>query len=232
MPPPWASYISVESSPMAQDAFPIVLHTARLVLRPYALSDVPELHDLVLRNYPDLLESFPKTVGVVARPDGGAAYIRERLEFWVERKAFWYGLWLRDGGHIGQLQVKNIDWGVPSAELGYFVDAAHRGHGYAAEALGAILKLCLQDRGFKRLYGRILPNNVASMRLVEKLGFAAEGRHQNEFRCGNGKLHDTVYYAITEPVPPGAHPARHVVTRKHRARALLQRLLPPARRAV
>ncbi len=185
---------------MARD-LPTRLDTERLVIRLYEPGDAEALRELIERNREDLLRSFPKTAVIWQSAEACRAYIDGRAELWRTGQAFWAGLWLRDTGeHVGQLHVKQIAWEIPSAELGYFVDAAHRRRGYAAEAARAAVDEFLGSRGFQRLFLRVIPSNVASIRLAESLAFRPEGRHANAFRCGRGELHELICYAKT-PAP-------------------------------
>jgi len=98
---------------------------------------------------------------------------------------------------IGQLQVKNIVWDVPSAELSYFIGSSSKRQGFATEAISAILRAAFEQLGFMRMFVRIIPSNQESISLANKLGFKHEGLHRNEFRCGFGELHDVHYFSLT-----------------------------------
>jgi len=192
------------SSP--EPGLPTRLETERLVIRLYEPGDAAALRELIERNREDLLQSFPKTAMIWQSEDACRQYIDGRAELWRGRQAFWAGLWLRDGQsggaggagvHVGQLHVKQIAWEIPSAELGYFVDAGRRRQGLAAEAVRAAVEEFLGRRGFRRLFLRVIPSNAASVRLARSLGFRFEGRHADAFRCGRGELHDLLCYART-----------------------------------
>ena len=61
-------------------------------------------------------------------------------------------------------------------EVGYILDPAFSGRGYAAEAVGALLALGFDGLGLHRIAARIDERNVASVRVVERLGFRREAR--------------------------------------------------------
>lgn len=182
---------------MPAPPLPTRLETERLIIRLYEPGDGEALRELIERNREDLLDSFPKTAMIWQSVEASRKYIEGRTELWRTRQAFWPGLWLRDGTHVGQLHVKQIAWEIPSAELGYFVDAAHRRRGLAREAVAAAVAEFLGPRGFNRLFLRSLPGNAGSIGLAESLGFKLEGRHANAFRGGRGELHDVLCYAKT-----------------------------------
>lgn len=189
--------------PSTEPGLPTRLETERLIVRLYEPGDAAALRGLIERNREDLLQSFPKTAMIWQSEDACRKYIDGRTELWRTGQAFWAGIWLRGGGegrggaHVGQLHVKQIAWEIPSAELGYFVDAAQRRRGLAAEAVRAAVAEFLGPRGFQRLFLRVIPSNAASVRLAESLGFRLEGRHANAFRCGRGELHELACYAKT-----------------------------------
>lgn len=60
-------------------------------------------------------------------------------------------------------------------EIGYWIGRPHWGRGYAAEALRRMLRLCFRNFALDAVGAEILPDNAASRRVLEKLGFAAAG---------------------------------------------------------
>lgn len=75
-------------------------------------------------------------------------------------------------GHCGLLQ-KQID-GVPELELIYILAAGHWGHGYAREIGTALIDHARKTLRLKRLVALIAPENVASIRTANTLGFTFE----------------------------------------------------------
>ena len=77
---------------------------------------------------------------------------------------------------VGQLTVSTIMAGAArSASIGYWVDGACAGRGIAPMAVAMAADYCFQRRGLHRLEINIRPENAASLRIVEKLGFRDEG---------------------------------------------------------
>ena len=97
---------------------------------------------------------------------------------------------------IGQLAIKNIDWTIPKAELGYFIDQAHEGKGIVTEALQIVIQYAFADLKMNKLFLRTLVGNVGSQKVAEKNGFIKEGILRKEFKSGNNKLEDVVYYGL------------------------------------
>lgn len=59
-------------------------------------------------------------------------------------------------------------------EIGFLLHPDHQGHGYATEAAGAMLALAFETYGLHRVVGRLEARNVASARVLEKLGMRRE----------------------------------------------------------
>ena len=61
-----------------------------------------------------------------------------------------------------------------TAEIGYGIAEPYRGQGYGHEAVAALTAWCLDRPGTRRLAAEVHVDNVASRRLVERLGFRLE----------------------------------------------------------
>ena len=104
---------------------------------------------------------------------------------------------LVDGRFAGQLTVGNIIWGsARSASVGYWIDQQYAGRGVTPTALAMAMDHCFMVVGLHRIEATIRPENRASRRVVEKLGFHEEGMRR---RClhVDGAWRDHVCYAIT-----------------------------------
>jgi len=177
-------------------SFPEHLSTERLVLREYSAGDAAGLLDLVEDNREKLIREFPHTAGLRSLQEVGS-FLQEKRAQWESGKTFCYGIWRKEQpAPIGQIQVKNVAWEIPSAELGYFIGKAWQRQGYASESVRGILRVGFQQLGFQRVYVRILPSNRESFALAKKLGFHEEGSQRKAFRCGLGDLHDVLYLSI------------------------------------
>ena len=78
------------------------------------------------------------------------------------------------GEVIGDLAVNRIADGCIS-EIGFTLAPAHHGKGYASEAAGAMIDALFAQTNVHRIAASIDPANVASMRVLEHLGFRYEG---------------------------------------------------------
>ncbi|AYY14867.1 N-acetyltransferase [Actinobacteria bacterium YIM 96077] len=108
------------------------------------------------------------------------------------------------GRLAGQLGVTNIVWGsARSGTVGYWVDGALAGRGIAPTALAVAVDFCFFRAELHRLEVNIRPENHASLRVVEKLGFREEGMRPRLLHI-DGAWRDHRSFALTvEDVPEG-----------------------------
>ncbi len=121
-----------------------------------------------------------------------------------------------EGRFAGQLTVGNVVRGAfNSAYVGYWVDEAVAGRGVMPTALALVVDHCFTVARLHRIEANIRPENVASQRVVEKLGFRQEGLHQR-YLAIDGAYRDHIGYAVTtEDVPEGMVRRWHRVREQH-----------------
>ncbi|CAM1344290.1 GNAT family N-acetyltransferase [Tenacibaculum amylolyticum] len=95
---------------------------------------------------------------------------------------------------VGLLDVKNIEWSVPKAELGAFIDANHEGKGIVRYLGNELIQQIVTKHKFKKLYCRAAARNIRSIRVVKQLGFELEGTIRCDYRTTKGELVDLNYY--------------------------------------
>ena len=101
------------------------------------------------------------------------------------------------GRFAGQLTVGSIVWGsARSAQVGYWIDEACAGRGVTPTALAMAVDHCFSVIGLHRLEATIRPENHASRRVVEKLGFREEGLRRRSLHI-DGAWRDHLSYAMT-----------------------------------
>ncbi len=61
------------------------------------------------------------------------------------------------------------------AEIGWVLDPAHQGLGYATEAVRALLRVCFEDLGLRRVVASAFLANEPSWRLMKRVGMRREG---------------------------------------------------------
>jgi [ribosomal protein S5]-alanine N-acetyltransferase len=100
-----------------------------------------------------------------------------------------------DNAMVGGLTVANIRRGVAQAgSIGYWIGAPFAGKGYMTAALRALMPYGFTTLRLHRLEAACIPNNIASVRLLEKIGFKREG-YARDYLCINGLWQDHLLYA-------------------------------------
>jgi ribosomal-protein-alanine N-acetyltransferase len=148
------------------------LHTTRLRLRPVADADGDALFALhsnrrVLRYWDappwtarSRAEQFVAACRQVAEDGSGARLAVDRAS---------------DGTFLGWCGLTRWDPVFRSASLGYCYGEAAWGHGYATESAGAVLRWAFDTLDLNRVQAETDTRNLASARVLEKLGFVREG---------------------------------------------------------
>jgi RimJ/RimL family protein N-acetyltransferase len=144
-----------------------VLHTQRLVLRQFELSDTywvyeasldPQLAHFVELPHPYQVAHARHFVEAVAM---GGWITGERAEFAVQAGE-------KPVGRIG------LGLGPGSGEIGYWLAPEGRGHGYATEAARAVCQWAFDRLRLEIIEWRAEVGNVASRRVAERVGFTVE----------------------------------------------------------
>ena len=141
--------------------------------------------------------ALPPTYGQMVRSFGREARAGRMLPFAVEV----------DGALVGQVTVSGLTWGsLRSGQVGYWVDRRVAGRGVIPTAVALVCDHCLFTLGVHRIEVNIRPENRASLRVVEKLGFRPEGLRKRYLHI-DGAWRDHATFAITvEDVPGGLMP--------------------------
>jgi RimJ/RimL family protein N-acetyltransferase len=80
-----------------------------------------------------------------------------------------YPILLKDNSNIGYVQAILLDDGT--YEVGYHIAKKYTCNGYASEALKAFLPFIMEKLNINEIYGVCLKENVASIKVLEKVGF-------------------------------------------------------------
>ena len=94
-----------------------------------------------------------------------------------------------------QAEVAEQAKGV-QAELGWVLHPDHQGHGYAREAVAAMIRMCFQDLGLRRVTAGCFAANETSWRMAEKLDMRRETVTVRESLHRSGEWLDGYYYAL------------------------------------
>lgn len=111
-----------------------------------------------------------------------------------------------DGRVIGDLMLALQDaWAqhevrdrahLVQAELGWTLDPARQGHGYATEAVAGMVRTCFEELGLRRVVASCFADNEPSWRLMERLGMRREAHTVRESLHRSGAWLDGYGYAL------------------------------------
>ena len=95
-------------------------------------------------------------------------------------------------GGIGLILQTDVHAGT--AEIGYWLGETYWGRGIMSAALGAFTDFAFAEFRLRRIYAQVLEWNPASMRVLEKCGYEAEGRLRKS-ALKDGAVADEIVYA-------------------------------------
>jgi RimJ/RimL family protein N-acetyltransferase len=112
----------------------------------------------------------------------------------------------RDGTVIGDLMLAPEDaWAQTEvaeqakgvqAEIGWCIDPAEEGRGYATEAVRELIRIAFEDLGLRRLIANAFAANDPSRRLMERVGMRPEVHTVRESLHRSGEWMDGISYAL------------------------------------
>ena len=170
------------------------LYTTRLILRSFRESDAEDFS--AYRSDPD-----------IARYQGwDAPYSIERARFFIAHMqrtqpgtpGDWYQLAIEletAGDLIGDCAFCVLADDPQQAEIGFTLARAYHGQGYATEAVRRLLDYLFVDLGLHRVRANCASENVASARLMERIGMRREA-HLIENQWFKGRWSSEYWYAI------------------------------------
>ncbi len=80
-------------------------------------------------------------------------------------------------------------------ELGYYLRRDHWNQGIATEAVEAVVPFAFRELGAHRIFARVDPENLASARVLERVGFRLEGHFRRD-RLIKGEWRDSLVYVL------------------------------------
>jgi [ribosomal protein S5]-alanine N-acetyltransferase len=169
----------------------LTLETQRLTLRPFTMGDIHSVTEITSRP----IVSRYMTDMVFDTPDKAEAWIRELDRICNENEpCVLLAIVPKDTvipiGYIGLHPKDTLDNEV---EILYAMADEHQGKGYMTEAGKALTGWCFQSTSIPFIAAIVQHSNIASIRVVEKLGFMYEGEKTLPH---NGILTNFHYYRL------------------------------------
>jgi len=169
------------------------VRTERLSLRPAEQRDA--LTVFAFRTLPEVAEWITSHA---TDPDAWEEGFGDRLPdtLIVEKDGVVIGdLMLRFEDPWSQAEVREQAAGT-QVEIGYTLDPAYAGQGYATEAARELLRLAFEELGVRRVIAQCFADNEASWRLMERLGMRREQHTKQDSLHRNGEWLDGMMYAL------------------------------------
>jgi RimJ/RimL family protein N-acetyltransferase len=134
----------------------------------------------------------------------------------------------RDGHVVGDLMLDVQDaWAQAEVadrargtqgELGWVLHPSHTGHGYATEAVRALLDIAFDELGLRRVTAACFAANESSWRLMERVGMRRETYNVRDSLHRSGDWLDGMVYALlgdehrthTPSAAAAGHPSRNI----------------------
>lgn len=183
--------------------WPVTLREGRVALRPITRSDRDAWTSVRAKNR-DWLAPWEATPPRDVGPPMTFPAMVRNLRAQARKGQLLPFVVTYDGELVGQLTVGGITYGsLCSAHVGYWIDARVAGRGVMPTAVALAVDHCFLVLRLHRIEVNIRPENVASLRVVEKLGFREEGLRLAYLHIA-GDWRDHLSFALTaEEVPEG-----------------------------
>jgi ribosomal-protein-alanine N-acetyltransferase len=172
----------------------VIVSTARLVLRPFAVSDVAAY--AAIRAKPAVVAMLPGGPEAASRAAADAARLVPAWAGAPPGAAPWAVEERGSGRLLGHLGLRPLPELGGETELLYMLDSAAWGRGLATEGGAAALRAAFGPLGLRRVIALARPENAASIAVMRKLGM----RFEDELRVFGVQA---VRYAAHGPPPEG-----------------------------
>ena len=150
------------------------IQTERLLLRDFVAGDWPAV--MAYQVQPEYLRYYAWTDRTETEVQ---AFVQRFIQYQRARPRIKFQLAItlpQTGTVIGSCGVRKDNHLVTTADMGYELDPAHWGQGYATEAACAMLNFGFSTLKLERIWATCVVENVASARVLEKVGLQLEDR--------------------------------------------------------
>jgi RimJ/RimL family protein N-acetyltransferase len=162
----------------------VELRDGDLTLRPFTLEDVPAI-TRGCRD-PEILRWIP----VIPRP-----YTEADARSFVTAEDLGHQFAIvEQGGLVGSIGMRVNQFGT--GHIGYWCVKEARGRGLTPRALRLVARFGLEELGLGRLELITDPDNVASQRVAEKVGFTREAVLRSHLLHPDGRRRDSVMFSL------------------------------------
>jgi len=186
-------------------AWPVVLRDGDVELRPLRMRDAAAWSEVRLVNEAWLAPWEPTGVSPWHERFSMTAFapmLRALRRQAKEGTTLPFAMTYR-GRFVGQVTAGNIWRGsLNSCFLGYWIDGRYAGLGITPTAVALLTDHCFGEARLHRVEANVRPENAASRRVLDKLGFREEGLRERYLHI-DGAYRDHLCYALTAEEVPG-----------------------------
>lgn len=178
------------------------LTTPRLLLRELTWSDLADIHRL--HSYPEVAQF--NTLDIPKDQEVTQAVMRPTIKNAAEANRTGYGWMIRTADKNLFVGEAGLNLSPPRhrrGEIFYKLLPEHWGHGYATEVAHALVKFGFDTLKLHRIEAGAATENIASLRVLEKIGMTREGIGRKILFTPGG-WRDNYRYAILEDDLPAS----------------------------
>lgn len=176
----------------------VKLETERLILKSLGKSDAGAYYNFLMRNADFLKQWNPAYSSDFFELSHHVKKFEQLEKETSEGRYIKFGVYKKDNltAIIGSVSFSGIIKGpFKSCFLAYQMDELENGKGYATEAVRSGIDYIFNEMKLHRTEANVIPRNTASIRVVEKLGFAFEGLSKKYLQI-NGVWEDHNRYVL------------------------------------
>lgn len=169
-----------------------VLETERILLRKFKVADAPELFEQRANNEVWRYIDKPQTQNI----EEALELIKKILTAFENNEGIAWVIELKENKkNVGNLSFWRIDKANHRAEIGYLLLPEYWGKGITKEAIRKIIQYGFEVMKIHSIEANVNPLNIASIRLLERIGFVREGYFQENYFF-NEKFFDTAVFSL------------------------------------
>lgn len=132
-----------------------------------------------------------------------AQYVRDQARAARRGTGYSFGVEV-DGELVGHVTVSSVTLGsLRGCAIGYWIGERWAGRGYIPRAVALVTDFCFVELGLHRVEINIRPENAASLRVVEKLGFRDEGLRERYLHIDGAWCDHRTFALTSEEVGDG-----------------------------
>lgn len=170
----------------------VSIETPRLSLHDLSINDSMAMFEYRKNENVKLYQSFhPENIEEVKN-----FILSNSSDFDIENRWFQIGIYL-EGVLIGDMGIHFIGPDNRQCEIGYTISVEYQKKGYGKEAVGHLLDFLFNHMRKHRVIASLNPENIASIALLESLGFRKEGIFKKSI-YNTDHWEDDLIYAILD----------------------------------